>query len=148
MVLSLTSVAAATGRAFFLNNLGPYTFSCANAPSATGIEDYVLGPSDVVAVNAHIAAMNTVIQDEARKRGFAYFALGALYEGVVTKAPFNAITLMTSNQPYGPYISLDGIHPTAEGSRILADAAAIALNRTYRLGIPTSTGALAYLANR
>jgi hypothetical protein len=140
--------AAANGRALAISGMGPYTFSCANAPSATGIEDYVLDPNDIIAVNAQLAAMNAVIQDEARTHGFAYFPLGALYDRVVTKPPLNALALMTSTQPYGPYVSVDGLHPTAEGSRILADAAAMALNRTYRLGIPTSTGALAYLANR
>ena len=102
----------------------------------------------MAAVNAQLAAMNAVIQDEARTRGFAYFPLGALYEGAVTKPAFNAITIMTTAQPYGPYISLDGIHPSAEGQRVLADAAATALNSTYRLNIPTSTGALAYFARR
>ena len=140
-------VAAATGAYYYQNNLGPYTFSCQNAPSFTGIQDYVLDANDVAGVNAQLAAMNTVIQDEAAKHGFAYFPLGALYEDVVTKAPFNAVTLMTSQQPYGPYVSLDGIHPTAEGSRVLADAAAQALNQTYNLGIPLSGGAsLALLA--
>jgi hypothetical protein len=128
---------------------GSYTFSCANAPSASLIEDYVLDVTDVALVNQQLAQMNAVIQDEATKRGFAYFPLGALYEGVVTKAPFNAITLMTDPQPYGPYISLDGVHPTAAGSRVLADAAAQALNATYHLGIPTSGGAsLALFAKR
>jgi len=140
-------VAAATGAYYYQNNLGPYTFSCQNAPSFTGIQDYVLDANDVAGVNAQLAAMNTVIQDEAAKHGFAYFPLGALYEDVVTKAPFNAVTLMTSQQPYGPYVSLDGIHPTAEGSRVLADAAAQALNQRYNLGIPLSGGAsLALLA--
>jgi lysophospholipase L1-like esterase len=134
-------VAAATGAYYYANNLGPYTFSCQNAPSFTGIQDYVLDANDVAGVNAQLAAMNGVIRDEATKRGFAYFPLGALYEDVVTKAPFNAVTLMTSPQPYGPYVSLDGIHPTAEGSRVLADAAAQALNNTYHLGIPLSGGA-------
>ena len=55
---------------------------------------------------------------------------------------------MTTSQPYGPYISLDGIHPSAEGARVIADAAAVALNSTYHLSIPTSTGALAYFARR
>jgi lysophospholipase L1-like esterase len=92
--------------------------------------------------------MNAVIQDEAQTRGFAYFPLGALYEGAATKPAFSAITIMTTAQPYGPYISLDGIHPSAEGQRVLADAAATALNSTYHFGIPTSTGAFAYLAQR
>jgi lysophospholipase L1-like esterase len=120
--------------------LGAFTFSCANSLSPVD-EDYVLSETDVAGVNAQLAQMTAVIRDEATKRGFAYFPLGALYEDVVTKAPFNAITLMTSTQPYGPYIGLDGVHPTAEGSRVLADAAARALNETYHLGIPTSGGA-------
>jgi lysophospholipase L1-like esterase len=134
-------VAAATGAYYYANNLGPYTFSCQNAPSFTGIQDYVLDANDVAGVNAQLAAMNAVIRDEATKHGFAYFPLGALYEDVVTKPPFSAVTLLTSAQPYGPYVSLDGIHPTAEGSRVLADAAAKALNDTYGLGIPLSGGA-------
>jgi len=141
--------AAAAGAYYYANNLGQYTFSCQNAPSFTGVQDYVLDANDVAGVNAQLAAMNAVIRDEATKRGFAYFPLGALYEDVVTKAPFSAVTLMTSSQPYGPYVSLDGIHPTAEGSRVLADAAAKALNDTYHLGIPLSGGAsLALFAQR
>jgi lysophospholipase L1-like esterase len=134
-------VAAATGAFYYQNNLGPYTFSCQNAPSSTGVQDYVLDASDVAGVNAQLAQMNAVIREEATKRGFAYFPLGALYEDAVTKPSFNAALLMGSTQPYGPLVSLDGIHPTAEGSRVLADAAARALNETYRLGIPTSGGA-------
>ena len=141
-------VAAATGAFYYQNGLGAYTFSCANAPSITNIQDYVLDATDVAGVNAQLAAMNAVIREEARTRGFAYFALGALYEDVVTKPAFNAVTLMTTAQPYGPYVSLDGIHPTAEGQRILAEAAARALNETYRLGIPVSGSALAVFARR
>ena len=141
-------VAVGTAAYYKANNLGPFTLSCANAPSSTGIEDYVLDATDVAGVNAQLAAMNAVIRDEATRRGFAYFPLGALYEGVVTKPAFNAIAFMTTAQPYGPYISLDGIHPSAEGARVLADAAAQALNATYRFGIPTSNGALAFFAGR
>jgi hypothetical protein len=134
-------VAAATGAYYQMNGFGPYTLSCANAPSASGIQDYVLDANDVAGVNAQLAAMNAVIREEARARGFAYFALGALYDDVVTRPPFNAITLMTSGQPYGPYVSLDGIHPTAAGQRVLAEAAANALNATYGFGIPVASAA-------
>ena len=78
-------VAAATGAYYYQNNLGPYTFSCQNAPSISGIQDYVLDATDVAGVNAQLAQMNAVIRDEATKRGFAYFPLGALYEVAVTK---------------------------------------------------------------
>ena len=142
----IVPVAAGTGAFYNSKGWGQYTFSCANTTGP--VEDYILDAADVAGVNAQLAAMNAVIQDEAQTRGFAYFPLGALYEGAVTKPTFSAIAILTTAQPYGPYISLDGIHPSAEGQRVLADAAATALNSTYRLNIPTSTGALAYFARR
>lgn len=141
----IVPTAAGTGAFYASNGLGQYTLSCTDIP---GTEDYILDVAGTAATNAQLAAMNAVIRNEAETRGFAYFPLGALYEGVVTKPAFNAIAIMTTSQPYGPYISLDGIHPSAEGARVIADAAAVALNSTYHLSIPTSTGALAYFARR
>lgn len=142
----IVPVAVATGAAYKQNGLGVYTLSCADTPFPA--EDYILDAAGIAATNAQLAAMNAVIQDEARTRGFAYFPLGALYEDVVTKPAFNAVAIMTTAQPYGPYISLDGIHPSSEGQRVLADAAARALNETYHFGIPTSMGTLAVFARR
>jgi hypothetical protein len=42
---------------------------------------------------------------------------------------------LTSDTPYGPLISLDGVHPSAAGHHILAREAAKALNVTYHFGI-------------
>jgi lysophospholipase L1-like esterase len=39
--------------------------------------------------------------------------------------------MMTTNHPYGSLISLDGIHPSAAGARVLAEAAAQALDARY-----------------
>lgn len=142
----IVPTAVGTGAYYARQGYGQYTQSCAN--TAAPAEDYILDAADVAAVNTQLAAMNAVIRNEAQTRGFAYFPLGALYEDVVTKPAFNAITVMTTAQPYGPYISLDGIHPSAEGARVIADAAATALNATYHFGIPTSGGAAALLAGR
>ena len=75
--------------------------------------------------------MNAHIRGEAERRGFAYFALQELYGRSDVKGPFNPIALMTSAEPYGPFISLDGVHPTAAGARVLAEAAARALDAQY-----------------
>jgi lysophospholipase L1-like esterase len=140
----IVPVAAGTGAVYNSRGLGQYTLSCENSPAP--VEDYILDAADVAAVNAQLAAMNKVIHDEAHDRGFAYFPLGVLYEHVVTKPAFSAIGVLTTAQPYGPYISLDGIHPSAEGQRVIADVAAEALNATYGFGIPTSRDAMAVLA--
>jgi lysophospholipase L1-like esterase len=80
--------------------------------------------------------MNAHIRSEAVRRGFAYFELGALYDRGDLKPPFSVIAMMTTAAPYGPLISLDGVHPSGAGAAILARAAAAALNATYELGLP------------
>jgi hypothetical protein len=134
------ALAAGEGAARARAGLSPAVFSCANAP-ATGangvvIRDYVLGPSDIAQLDAQFAEMNAIIRAEAEARGFAYFSLSALYEEANSKAPFSAITLLTSAQPFGPLFSLDGMHPSAEGSRVLAEAAAGALAARYNMAFP------------
>src|SRR5204863_226542 len=98
----IVPTAVGTGVFYREHGYGPYTLSCANSPAP--VVDYILDATDVAAVNTQLAAMNAVIQDEAQTRGFAYFPLGALYEGAATKPAFNAISIMTTAQPYGPYI--------------------------------------------
>jgi hypothetical protein len=137
-------VAVANGVGQARAGLGPYTLSCVNAPSSTGIEDYVLTAEEMDLVNTQLAQMNVFIKQEASRRGWAYFELESLYGRQETKPPFNATLLMTDpTTPYGPYISLDGIHPNAAGHAILASAAAAALNARYGSHIPLSTTTIA-----
>jgi len=108
---------------------GSYTLHCAGGGATA--QDFILTPGETGAVNALLAQMNAHIRGEAERRGFAYFALQELYGRSDVKGPFNPIALMTSPEPYGPYISLDGVHPTAAGARVLAEAAARALDARY-----------------
>ena len=137
-------VAVANGVGQARAGLGPYTLSCVNAPSSTGIEDYVLTADEMSQVNSQLASMNAFIQQEASRHGWAYFELESLYGRPETKPAFNATLLMTdAAKPYGPYISLDGIHPNGAGHAILASAAAEALNARYGLQIPLSATTIA-----
>ena len=110
--------------------------SCADVP---GTEDYVLTPSDIATMDAQLAEMRAHIRAVAEENGFAFFELETIYGRRDLKAPFSATTLLTSDEPYGPYISLDGVHPNAAGHRILAREAAKALNVTYHLAIERGT---------
>jgi hypothetical protein len=138
--------AAARGAASARAGTGPFVLNCFNAPSETGVQDFVLTAGEIALLNAQIAEMDAFIRSEAERRGFAYARLGALYSEANVKAPFSAITLMMSFEPYGQYVSLDGFHPSAAGARVLADAAATALNARYGLGIPLSPTSLIALA--
>lgn len=81
--------------------------------------------------------MGSLIRAEAEPRGFAIFDLQDLYSSY-TQPTFNLFTFWSSSEPFGPYVSLDGIYPSAEGNALLARAAARALNTTYNLGLPVS----------
>jgi lysophospholipase L1-like esterase len=114
--------------------LGAGVMSCSDRGPTT--PDFILTPAEAAIVNGQMHAMSATIQGEALRRGFAYFALGALYDRPGLKGTFSLGTLLFSLAPFGPYISVDGVHPSALGNQILARAAAQALNTTYGLGIP------------
>lgn len=130
-------VPTAVGRAAAL---GSATLDCAGGGQFD--QDFTLTPSEAGVVNALLHDMNEHIRSEAERRHFAYFALQSLYGRSDIKGPFNPIALMTSLQPYGPLISLDGVHPTAAGARILAEAAAQALDDRYNHHILAEGAAL------
>jgi hypothetical protein len=119
------------GYVLTLLSKSPTTATCSNVP---GTADYVLTASDVSAINARMAQINAHIQATATANGYAYFALSSLYD--LPKPAFDLYSVMFSSRPFGPYISLDGIHPSAEGQAILAGAAAQAINARYGTAIP------------
>ena len=109
----------------------PTTASCADVPGAA---DYVLTPSDLNAINARMAQINTHIQAKASENGYAYFALSAVYD--LPKPSLNMYNVLFSSSPFGANISLDGVHPSAQGQSILANAAVQAIDTRYGLAIP------------
>ena len=109
----------------------PTTATCADVPGAA---DYVLTPSDITAINARMAQINAHVQAKAAELNFAYFSLSPLYD--LPKGRFNMYNVLFSSTPFGPNISLDGVHPYAAGQTVLARAAAQALNAKYGWSIP------------
>jgi hypothetical protein len=113
--------------------LSPFVLSCAAHPSPV-FQDYVLTPGETAVIDAQLGQMDRYIAAEAGRTGFAHMRLEVLYGRSDLKAPFSVATLMTTAAPYGPYISLDGIHPSSAGQRIIAEAAADALDGRYGFG--------------
>jgi lysophospholipase L1-like esterase len=108
-------------------------YSCADIP---GTADAVLTPADIAAANTLIGQMNDFIKQQAESRGFALFSLSAVYERNESKQPYSVVAQLTSSAPYGHEISLDGVHPSAFGHQLLANAAAKAIRETYGKGQP------------
>jgi hypothetical protein len=109
----------------------PTTATCANVP---GTSDFILTQSDMSAINSLMATMNAYIQAKATANGWAYFSLSSLYD--LPKPSLNLLDVLFSATPFGPNISLDGVHPSAQGQAILAAAAAQAINAKYGVAIP------------
>lgn len=121
------------GLAARAQSLPPVPFTCAAGGPTT--PDFVLTPAEQAIVTGVLAQMNAIIQAEAAARGWAHFSLDAVYAAPGARPPLNVATLLTSATPFGPLMSLDGLHPSAAGQALIAAAAAQALNQTYDLGI-------------
>jgi len=114
----------------------PQTLSCTDQP---GAQDNILTPADIQTVNAVIDGMNSHIQSVAQANGWAYLDLATVWAPwLQRRPPFSVTALLTCNNPYGEYVSLDGVHPNAIGYQEMANAAADALNATYGFAIPTN----------
>jgi hypothetical protein len=133
--------AVATGVARRNANLSPFVLSCAD--QGFGQQDFILTPAEAAVVNATLAEMDTFIAGRAQQLGFAHFRLQALYGRSDLKPRFSVVQLMTTAQPYGSLISLDGIHPSTAGHAVLAQAAAQAINTRYQLGVPETAAFIA-----
>jgi lysophospholipase L1-like esterase len=130
-----TNLIYAFGKVFTaLGSPKPYNFTCTNNPAAA---DFILTPADTAFIDDLIRQMNTHIQAAASTHSWAYLDLnGSLASFVSAKIPFNLSKFLGCTRPFGQYISLDGIHPTADGQQEIANAAAVALNTTYGFEIP------------
>jgi hypothetical protein len=119
------------GYVLTLVSRSPTTATCRNVP---GEVDYVLTSSEISTINARMARMNAHIEAKANENGYAFFKLAAVYD--LPKINLNLVDVLFSNSPFGPNISLDGVHPSAQGQSILANAAVQAINAKYGLVIP------------
>jgi hypothetical protein len=119
------------GYVLTLLSRAPTTATCKNVPGAV---DYVLTASEMSTINDRLADMNAYIQSHANANGYAYFSLDAVYG--LPKPGFDMGHVLFSSTPFGPYMSLDGVHPNAQGQSLLAAAAVESVNARYGVAIP------------
>lgn len=82
-----------------------------------------------------VQAYNEVIRAEAEDRGWAYFdpnplLLARLEAGDIPLFP-NLTGPAAVNQPFGPLFSKDGVHPSTQAHRVLADSLASVIDAAY-----------------
>jgi len=115
----------------------------AAAPGSAG-DIFVLDPTEQATLNAATDAYNQTISDKATALGWAYLdpnpALAAQRTGTAPAIPafpnFTSNTRDAATAPFGALFSLDGVHPSAAGQKVIANLVIAAINAKYSLQIP------------
>lgn len=134
LVPSLAASYASTGA---MQNL-----SCTDIP---GTADAILTPADITTLDAVVTDMNTQIQQLAQQNGWAFADLTGVYPPpLAARTPYAASDQLTCVYPYGAYVSLDGVFPSAQGQAVIASTVATAVDAKYgftiTIGTPAPTG--------
>ncbi|MGH7656496.1 MAG: hypothetical protein ACREN6_17745 [Gemmatimonadaceae bacterium] len=111
--------------------------SCADVP---GTADGVVTPADITTLDAVVDAMNAQIGQLAQQNGWAFADLTGVYPPPVSaRAPYAAADQLTCLYPYGSFVSLDGIFPSAQGQAAIASVVASAIDAKYGFNIAIGT---------
>ena len=117
----------------------PAVVSCqAGVPAEPYGDFFVLDSTKLRIIGAAVTGYNAYISAKADSLGWAYVdpnvALGALKSsGAIPTLP----NFLSATQPFGPYITLDGIHPSALAHQILANLLIGGINAKYGVAIDT-----------
>lgn len=125
-VVHLAKVAAAAATA--TRTGATQTVSCLDVPGAA---DSVLTLADMGVLAALRDAMDGHVRTAATAREWAFAPVGV----GGTLDPYVPRTHLTSPAPFGALLSLDGIHPSAAGQRVVAQQVAEALRTRYGLAL-------------
>jgi hypothetical protein len=113
----------------------PATIACAKGsdPTDPHVGDaFVLDPTELNTLQTTITAYNTYISGKATASGFAFYDPNVLLaaqraNGAIPPFP----NFGSATATYGTLISLDGVHPSAAGHRLIANDLITAINAKY-----------------
>ncbi len=93
---------------------------------------FILDATEQASLAASVASYNTFIQSQASANGWAYYDPNALLQSLKAAGCISTVpNLANATQPFGPCISLDGIHPTVVANRALVGDLIAAINAKY-----------------
>ena len=148
-----TTITADCGTSNALVTLGMIQFLKANptaplsctkgiVPTSPAIGDFfILDVADQAVFNKVITRYNAYIKAKADSIGFAYLdpnPLLASLRGAPGGIPLVPV-LSSPTATFGPYISLDGIHPSGKAHRAIAAAIVTAINAKYGTSLAAVT---------
>lgn len=107
--------------------------------------DPVLTPGEVSALTTQVRQYNAFIEEQAGQYGLAYLDPNDIFRTLYgdqgqtaspTDDPIPKFPDAGSDQPFGPFFSLDGIHPSADAHRLVADQLVQVIDSVYDTNLP------------
>jgi lysophospholipase L1-like esterase len=103
--------------------------------------DPVVSPTELAGLQSAVAGFNAYISAQAAARGMAYVDVNAALlplvgTGAIPPFPDLSTALAGGSVGFGPYFSLDGVHPSSLAHQLVADLLASAVNQTFGTSIP------------
>lgn len=116
------------------------------------VDTDVVTAAEYAGVRNAVAGYNAFIQAEAAARGFAYFDINiplgaAVLAGQIPPFPDMSLALGGGNIDFGPFFSLDGVHPSTLAHRVVADSIASLINQKYSTTLPVPVCAVVTCPN-
>ena len=94
-------------------------------------DEAVLSQGEIGQVAQAVAAYNAFIKTRADQLGWAYYSVNPLFDELKQQEQIPMFPQLASPELFGPYFSLDGIHPSALAHARLAQEIAGTINNTY-----------------
>ncbi len=112
----------------------PQTMDCS-------IDALVISPTELAAMQTAVGQFNAYIQAEATSRGMAYLdvnppLLALVATGAIPSIPDLLPALAGGSVGFGPYFTLDGVHPSTLAHQVVTDSLVSAVNRFFGTSIP------------
>jgi lysophospholipase L1-like esterase len=116
----------------------PPIISCQkNVPAAPVGEIFILDAADQAVITTAVNDYNAHISAKATELNFAYADPNLLLAPLkASGAIFTLPDFTSATNPFGIYVTLDGVHPSAAAHKLVANALIGAINAKYTLTIP------------
>jgi hypothetical protein len=112
----------------------PRVIACAaNSIPGTAVGDiFILDATEQASLAATVAGYNSFIASQASANGWAYYDPNPLLASLKASGCVGTVpNLANATEPFGPCISLDGIHPTVVANKAVDAELVAAINAQY-----------------
>jgi lysophospholipase L1-like esterase len=134
-----TSLISLSIVSFLRTSPNPAIIACTPQGAPGGLGDiFVLDPTEQTTLSNIIASYNNKIQSVATANGWAYFDPNPLLQTLKTRGCIATVPNIGSpTDPFGPCVSLDGVHPSGLAHKEITNALVGVINSKYFTSLQT-----------